>query len=199
MPARDEWEGRWLGRTVVCIASGPSLTEQDAERVRASGHPTIVTNTTFRLCPWADALMAFDCRWWQVHSREVRETFPGRTLTFCPKGAAARWGVQTTLHKEKAWFDSYGNSGTAAISLAIVAGASKVVMLGYDCQKTGGRTHWHGDHPRTLGNAHSMPGWPKLFAKVAKFAEARRVPVVNATRETALTCFPRVDLEAALQ
>ena len=43
-----------------------------------------------------------------------------------------------------------------------------------------------------------MPGWPKLFAKVAKFAEARRVPVVNATRETALTCFPRVDLEAAL-
>ncbi len=198
MPARDEWEGRWLGRTVVCIASGPSLTEQDAERVRVSGHPTIVTNTTFRLCPWADALMAFDCRWWQVHSREVRETFPGRTLTFCPKGAAARWGVQTTLHKEKAWFDSYGNSGTAAISLAIVAGASKVVMLGYDCQKTGGRTHWHGDHPRTLGNAHSMPGWPKLFAKVAKFAEARRVPVVNATRETALTCFPRVDLEAAL-
>ena len=81
----------------------------------------------------------------------------------------------------------------------LVAGASKVVMLGYDCQKTGGRTHWHGDHPRTLGNAHSMPGWPKLFAKVAKFAEARRVPVVNATRETALTCFPRVDLEAALQ
>lgn len=198
MPARADWEGRWIGRTVVCIASGPSLIEEDAETVRASGHPTIVTNTTFRMCPWADALVAFDCRWWQVHSREVRETFTGRTLTFCPKGAAARWGVETTLHRED-WIDSFGNSGTAAISLAIATGASRVVMLGYDCQKTGGRTHWHGDHPRTLGNAISMPGWPKLFRKLAAWAEARRVPVMNASRETALTCFPRVTLEDALR
>jgi len=198
MPARDDWEGRWLGRTVVCIASGPSLTEEDAATVRAAGHPTIVTNTTFRLCPWADALVAFDCRWWQVHSREVRETFAGRTLTFCPKGAATRWGVETALHRED-WIQSFGNSGTAAVSLAVVTGASKVVMLGFDCQKTGGRTHWHGDHPRSLGNAVSMPSWPKLFGKLAAWAEARRVPVVNASRETALTCFPRVTLEDALR
>lgn len=198
MLGRADWEGRWLGRTVVCIASGPSLTEEDAELVHASGHPTIVTNTTFRLCPWADALVAFDCRWWQVYSHEVRETFAGRTVTFCPKGAAARWGVETTLHRAD-WVQAFGNSGTAAISLAIAGGASKVVMLGFDCQKTGGRTHWHGDHPKALGNAISMPGWPKLFRKVAQFAEARRVPVLNASRETALTCFPRMALEDALR
>jgi hypothetical protein len=92
----------------------------------------------------------------------------------------------------------FANSGAAAISLAAARGARRVVLLGYDCQLTGGRTHWHGNHGGNLGNAGSLPKWPAIFAQVAKHCERLRVQVVNATRETALTCFPRQPLEQAL-
>ncbi len=50
----------WRGRTVACFASGPSLTIEDCVSARDAGCPTIVSNTTYRLTPWADALYAHD-------------------------------------------------------------------------------------------------------------------------------------------
>lgn len=191
----SDWVGRWKGRLVVCIASGPSLTPEDCEAVHATGLPAIVTNTTFRLCPWAEVLFGFDSAWWREYKKEVDQTFKGKCLTSSLVGKSI--GVES-LYQQDSWVRSYGNSGTAAISLAVVGGASRVVLLGYDCQKTGGKAHWHQDHPKGLGNARSMPNWPRKFKQVASFAESKRVPVWNSSRETALTCFPRVPLEQAL-
>lgn len=72
-------------------------------------------------------------------------------------------------------------------------------MLGYDCKRTGGKAHWHGDHVKQLGNAGSMPNWPKQFAGLAAMAQRKGVKLLNASRETALTCIPRVQLEDALR
>jgi hypothetical protein len=190
----DHWRDRWAGRTVACLASGPSLTREDCDRVHAAGLPTVVTNTTFRLCPWADVLFGFDARWWREHLSEVSKVFEGERLTCSPVGRAL--GVPT-LHGAQ-WFTTYHNSGAAAISLAFASGAKRVVLLGYDCQKTGGMTHWHGDHPKTLGNAVSMPRWPHHFKQVARCAQSLGIEVVNCSRETALTCFPRAPLESIL-
>ena len=154
----------------------------------------IVTNTTFRMCPWAEVLFAFDPQWWREHGAEVARNFRGDTVT----ASAMPPKLDVKTFYKCTWFDHFGNSGAAAISLAILGGARQVVMLGYDCQKTGGKTHWHGDHPATLGNAVSMKYWPAKFEKLAKHAARQRVKVVNASRQTALTCFPRVDLREAL-
>lgn len=188
------WPDRWRKRTVVCIASGPSLTAEDCETVHSSGHPTIVTNTTFRLCPWADALMAFDCRWWDFYVAEVNSGFRGERLTCCPGGS--RYGA-TTLYQAK-WFRNYHNSGACALSLAIASGASRIVMLGYDCQRIDGKTHWHGDHPKQLSNARSMSRWHLHFKGIARYASQSNAEVLNASRATALTYFPLVDLADAL-
>lgn len=189
-----DWVCRWKGETVVCIASGPSLTPADCEAVHAAGLRTIVTNTTFRLCPWADVLFGFDSAWWREYRKEVEAAFSGARVTCSLAGAS--FGAQSLY--QQPWFQSFGNSGTGAISLAVVAGARRILLLGYDCQKTAGKTHWHGDHPKTLGNAKSLPTWPRRFGHVAKFAQSKGVQVVNASRETALACFPRMDLATAL-
>lgn len=189
--ARPEWSGR----TVVCIASGPSLTAEDCEAVRASGHPVIVTNTTFRLCPWADVLFAFDGKWWKEYHEEVKATFKGRMLSAAQ--IAPNFGAESTFGAP--WFTAVGNSGVSAISLAISGKAKKIVLLGFDCQKTGGRVHWHGDHPGSLSNAKTIMMWPKQFDIIAGRAKAAGIPVVNSTRQTVLKCFPRVDLAEALQ
>lgn len=195
MSTRADWVGRWPGATVVCIASGPSLTPEDCELVRESGLPTIVTNTTFRMCPWADVLFAFDRKWWAHYLPEVRQTFKGRLIGWSP-GLQA-FGIPS-LHDEKAWFTHFHNSGACSASLAIAAGASRVILLGCDCQKTGGKVHWHADHPAPMGNARSIGNWPTQWKNLARYAAARHVPVENASRATALTVFPRVDLADAL-
>lgn len=88
-----------------------------------------------------------------------------------------------------------GNSGYQAIGLAHAWGAERVVLLGYDMQRTGGKSHWHGDHKGGLPNlGPAMTTWPAKFATIA----AQWPHVVNASRQTALTCFPRVTLADAL-
>jgi len=189
---RGEWVGRWTGRTVVCIASGPSLTKEDCETVRISGHPVIVTNTTFRMCPWADALLAHDGKWWKEYREEVEATFKGDRLT-C-SSAGAQYGAKSLLYQ--AWYQPAGNSGASAVSLAVSAGAAKIVLLGFDCQNTGGRVHWHGDHPSSLGNARTIANWPKQFDAVSRITKG--IQVINCSRQTILTCWPRGDLAESL-
>lgn len=177
----------------MCIASGPSLTAEDCEKVRASGHATVVTNTTFRLCPWATVLMGYDEAWWRTHHKEVSAVFTGHKVSGWVDCKA--YGARS-LRLLK--FQPFGNSGAAAISLAVLGGSKRVILLGYDCQHTGGKTHWHGDHPAGIGNAGSVAKWPEKFAQVAAYARQRGVKVLNASRETALTCFERASLEECL-
>ena len=90
-------------------------------------------------------------------------------------------------------FECYGNSGAACIRLAAMAGARRIVLLGYDCQKTGGKSHWHGDHPWPLGNAGRADRWRERFGRLA--VDLTNVEVINCSRHTALTCWPRAKLE----
>lgn len=191
----DGWTGKWAGRTVVCVASGPSLTVDDCDRVRASGHPTIVANTSFRRCLWADVLFAFDAKWWEAYRAEVDETFKGQRVTCCP-GGVKLGAAELLLNKQ--WFTSFHNSGANAVSLAITGKAKRVLMIGYDCQKTGGMSHWHGDHPKVLSNVKSIDQWPTHFKNLSRLASAKGVQVINCSRETSLRCFPRAELEASL-
>jgi hypothetical protein len=149
-------------------------------------------NTTYRMAPWADAMFAMDRQWWDTHIREVQETFAGARYSNNP--LTQRHNV-TRLPNST--FKTYGNSGAAAVNVAAEGGARRIILLGYDCQKTDGKAHWHGDHPSNLGNAGQIHRWAERFRELA--ADLRHLTIINASRATALTCFPRMDLEDALQ
>lgn len=192
------WHRILEGRDVVCMASGPSLTMEDVELVRKwrvnTGGRVIVTNTTFRCALWADILFAMDRRWWAVYLDEARRDFQGALAT--SSGSMCRQGWKT-VQSELRKFKPFCNSGTAAISLALRAGATRVIMLGYDCQRTGGAVHHHGNHPKPLGNAGSLLKWPAYFRMLkASFPKAS---IVNASRETSLDMFIKMPLELALR
>ncbi|MES2634020.1 MAG: hypothetical protein V4669_13685 [Pseudomonadota bacterium] len=186
---------KWDGRAVVCIASGPSLTAEDCELVRASGHPAVVTNTTFQLCLWADAVYAHDAKWWKRYHEEVKATFKGRR--FGSSMLCENYGANPSIGLS--WFRQFSNSGVCAISLALGGQAGKIILVGYDAAPgPAGEMHWHGAHPKELSNAESMGRWGRQFELIAKEAAARDVPVVNASRRTALKCFARGELECVL-
>jgi uncharacterized Rossmann fold enzyme len=130
-----------------------------------------------------------DAAWWERHIEEVRRDFQG--VSYSSNDFPAQGIVRV-----KQPFKAFGNSGAGAIALAAKFGAKRIILLGYDCQHTGGMKHWHGDHPAGLGNAGRIERWPDKFKRLAATLEG--VEVINCSRATALTVFPRGDLESAL-
>lgn len=201
------WLDRWKGSTCVVLASGPSLVKQDIERVRVwrEQNPTLrkvmVTNTTFRDALWADAVFGHDFKWFKVYIDEIEKTFKGARI--CAGQTPAAWRVDRMQNGKPLngrHYQTFGNSGAASISLAIYAGCTKVIMLGFDCTKNkDGEVHHHGNHPAPLGNGGSMGSWPLKFEKLHAFALANRVEVVNCSRHTILTYFERRDLAQELE
>lgn len=90
------------------------------------------------------------------------------------------------------------NSGYQAVGIAVLAGARRIVLLGYD-MKPGprGEEHWFGKHPRGLNSptAH-LPIMRGNFSKLAPALEQKGIEVINCSTDTALTCFKRLPIES---
>ena len=189
----------WPGSTVVCIGGGPSLTKQDVDHCRGKAK-TIAINDAYRLAPWAEVLFAADTRWWRWHNGVPG--FEGVKMTTHEVDRdfrdvhCLRMGHVHGLSKNPGILNAGGNSGYQAINLAYLLGAARILLLGYDMQLTDGKTHWFGDHPnKTSPQFHVCL---EAFPTLAKALAREGVAVVNCTRRTALTAFPRQELEQAL-
>lgn len=161
----------------------------------------IVINTSFRRAPWADMLYACDYPWWEQYIEEVRSHFSGELCSQDERALAL--GVTHTPgeHKPGLGLNKIhfgGNSGYQAVNLAFLRGAHKIILLGYDMQRTNGMTHWHGDHPGNLSKHSPVESWVQRFKAMALDLKQRGIVVLNASRETALPWFPRESLERAL-
>lgn len=158
-------------------------------------------NNSHQAAPFADAVFAMDRAWWNEYGAGIR---PGPELWTTNREAARIYRLHWIrgeagggIAKEPNTIRLGGNSGFQALGLALHFGAARVVLLGYDLQLTGGRSHWHGDHKR-LGNPDpaKVRGWHARFAELARQATAS---IVNASRQTALGCFPQLGLNEALE
>jgi hypothetical protein len=151
----------------------------------------IAVNSSYIIAPWADYLFAMDNCFWAVKSRDIKEIFKGAAFT-----------SSTTYRGDGVEFVpclNPGNSGAGAIGFAHYLGVEKIILLGYDC-KYGekGKRHFFGDHhPKMNGNAGSISAWPGQFAQLARKL-MRDCVILNASRVTALKCFPTTDLETTL-
>lgn len=189
----------WPGSTVVCIASGPSLTPEDVAYVRGKAR-VIVINTSYQLAPWADCLYACDARWWKWY--DGAPDFHGLKYSIDPPshtyGAAVLKNTGTTgLEVRPNGLRNGRNSGYQAINLAVHLGARHIVLLGYDMQRgPHGKVHWHGDH-RQAQNVPLALFLP-TFATLVQPLRELGIGVINCSRESALTCWPRVPLREAL-
>lgn len=187
-------------RTIVCLASGPSLTLEDVETCRGR-FPVVAVNDTYRLAPWADLLWACDGKWWEAHAGVP--TFGG--LKFSLEASAGHWpGVQVLsntgdrgVELEPTGVRTGKNSGYQAINVAIHLGAKRIGLLGYDMQTLNGQpTHFFGEHPRSLRRSSPYAMFRTYFDSLVEPLKALGVEVVNCTRSSALDCFPRLPLES---
>jgi hypothetical protein len=85
------------------------------------------------------------------------------------------------------------------VNLAFLFGVTEIILVGFDMKITD-KVHFFGDNPyhnKYQGpNNNTMKRWVFNFEQLAKDLASEGVVVLNATRDSALTCFPKVDLEA---
>lgn len=202
---------RWPGATIACVASGPSLTAEDAAYLRGRTH-VIAVNDGIRLtADFADVLYSSDWRFWK-HSAHAAafhgpklaiEQAPGagrRHYHEMPDVQMLRYAGGTGLESQPDGLRCNSNSGAAAINLAVHFGARLVLLLGYNCGPLKGRTHFFeaSDRPWQQAVASEYPNFRRKFdSMVAPLADAG-VTVLNCTPDTHLTCFPTAMLREVL-
>jgi hypothetical protein len=221
-------EPLFKGETVVCLASGPSLTQEICDRIRDAECRTIVVNSSCMLAPWADVLYFTDSGWYDAR-KELVANWPGLVVSMSrqakreldtPEMVKARgprilrvkgagdpsWPPRLPGMPKRLGFPPVGspeihqgrNSGNTAVSLAIAMGASRVLLVGYDCQLVNGREHHHEEYkgPRDLTIydlefRHAFRGWNEA-------AQNSGVEILNCTHGSAITEFPFADLDEVL-
>lgn len=166
----------------------------------------IAVNLAIRWAPWADALYACDERWWDAYKADWQGTEAEKyTIS---ELAGERYGLRVLENAGREGFDGRpwalkhgGIGGYQAVHLAAHFGAGRIVLLGYDMEPDrNGRLHWHADHNTPLHNPKpaEFGGWCREFDALAQELRKRNIEVVNCSRSTALTCFPRMDLADVL-
>lgn len=191
----------WEGQTVVVAGSGPSLTKSDLEFVRDRA-PVIAVSRTYQIAPWADVLFSMEAIWWEAYKPEFSGAkispsivypwiYPGVLSIRCEEGEGLSLD-QRYIHEDC--------SGFGALNLAVLMGAKRVLLLGFDCKSQGNKPHFFGDHVRGLQNPteDQYRRWLQSYdAAVPSLARAG-VEVINCSGDTAITAFPRMTIKEAL-
>lgn len=191
----------WPASTVVVLASGPSLTREDVESCRGRAR-LIAVKDAIRLAPFADCLYGYDAKFWRWH-----DGFPAFTgLKYSMDPDAARHGVQLLRNTgtEGLELDPCGlrtgmNSTYQAVNLAVHLGARRIVLLGADMgHSPHGSKYFFGNRDWPQQVQSPFGGFIATFLTIVDPLRAIGVEVLNASRSTTLTAFPRVSLEEAL-
>lgn len=193
----------WVGETAVIVASGPTSTQADIDRVRGKAR-VIAINMNYQRAPWADVLWFCDQKWWTWH-RDVVKAWAGEVWTIGEHMLLLRDkvpGIRVLPIAGNRGMDDRGiytgrNSGYQAIQLAAHRGANKILLIGFDMRVVDGRVHWHENYrvpTRDPFQEKMLPHFPALAAAL----KARGVTVINCTFGSALRVWPIATVEDAL-
>lgn len=122
-------DGMWAGETVAILGAGPDMTEELA--LTAKGYKTIVVNRAVKFAPWADMFVALDPHhpFWEEADRLE---FAG--IRVC--GVECDYdAMYAGMFYERAGELEIRNNALAALRIAFRAGATHIILLGFDTER----------------------------------------------------------------
>lgn len=192
---------------------------------RAGKARVIAVNDAYLWAPFADVHYAADAHWHRWHCEGVAKSALGLSADQVRAHWAAFAGEKCTIENSGATVTDDAvhmlrnrdhpnrgvglsldptmlvtgrNSGFQALNLAVLAGASRIILLGYDGQPDrDGKTHWSGGHLRPTPQA-AYPLYLQAMSAAENEIEAAGVLVLNCSPGSAINSFPRAVLEEAL-
>lgn len=227
-----EWKipNIWAGEDCWIIGGGPSISKQfniptDVVKQVALGQlapeafsthmlaihnkHVIGVNAAYMLGNWLDILFFGDVGFFLEHEKGIA-SFPGIKISgneqaqrdwvrYCPKDMEKIHGI-TTRPNHLSW---NGNSGAAAINLAVHLGATRIFLLGFDMNlNEESHQHWHNVYGRNTNKRApaKLPFNRHLvgFPKIAEDARNLGIEIINVNSDSAINCFPKISLNQIL-
>lgn len=183
-------------KEVVCVATGPSLTIEDLNRLKSSDKAVYLVKDAYTLAPWASLVYGADSDWWDVH-KGVPD-FNGRKICCDPK-TCDRWDLELVkVTSSKIFADeepiaSGGNSGFQLVNIAYLHGFTRIFLLGYD-MGFDDKKHFFGEHPAKIDRPSDYKKFIDHFKKAKPIMDDLGLEVINLTLKSNLTMFRKAEL-----
>lgn len=198
----------WKGQNAIIVGGGSSLKDFDFTSLHGKPNTLGCNDALFLGNQVVSAVLFGDDRWWQTRKWTL-EKFPG--LKFAAVYAPITnvpwlFSIPRVPHG----LPTDGNigwnysTGACAIHLALLLGAVRIFLLGYDLSAGArGDTHWHNRyHNRT--KEETFKRFAKGFQDIATalpqvYPQAQVINVTDGASQ--LTCFPKIavkELDSAL-
>lgn len=198
------------GETTFIVGGGPSLTGFDFRRLEGKGHILGVNQAIFDapcdagvsvdggfIVKMHDALVDFA----REHSLYLALSgdHAMSALRFVPGAVYLQTVSKVGLSFDPKQLHRGATSGYAALGVAILKRAKRVVLLGFDYGVLGGRHHYH-DVYDNVGLHHraqdmSWRIWHERYKDAAVECRNHGIEVINASLQSKLPYFPRVDIK----
>lgn len=196
-------ELQWKGQDAYIIGGGPSLREFDFNRLR--GKNTIGCNSAFLLGSHICSLCFFSDPMWFNSFFNALCQYGGRVVTHCEEIPDHQpWVWKMERRDEGLFHDALGfggNTGCGAINLALVLGARRVFLLGFDCKvQADAQMNWHQHRCEPANTSAELfekfrVGFQAVADQLFKFPGAE---VINLGPDSALEMFPKMKLDEVL-
>jgi len=196
----EQW---WAGQTAVVIGGGDSLRGFDWRRLRS--FLTVGCNNAFELGPSICTVCVFgDLKWFNLHQAAL-EAFPNPVVTnqpfLCERGPEWLLTVPREpqgLSRERLTWG--GNTGCIALSLALLLGAVRIYLIGFDMKlRNKQRANWHDKNaakPNPLAYDRFKRGFEEIAKALPNVYPGREV--INLGPDSDLDCFPRAELDKVI-
>ncbi len=222
----------WEGGDVWIIGGGPSITTQFNIPVNVvqdvmKGSIPISTyspymeaihnkhiigiNVAYLLGNWVDIVFFGDNGFLKRHVEKLAH-FPGLKISCSDEVDGYDWIKYIQKDKKHSHGISSNvqmvswnrNSGSAAISVAVHAGAKRIVLLGFDMRIDRDRKqHWHNMYGKGKIPPEKFKNLPfhihlRYFDSIAADAARMKVEIINASPDSAITQFRKVSVKDLL-
>lgn len=189
----------WAGKRCFIVGGGKSLTGFNFELLR--GENIIAINRAVEFIPFAEIMFSLDSNLYGLYKRhkvkddghEKFNAFRGLRVWVESDSASFENDVLLVRFKGKHGLSTClsdgiytgGNSGYAALQLAVCLGANPIYLLGYDMDHQGNfHSGYEGD-----GSDPKSRGWIDGFNRLAPKLDDAGIQVVNMNPNSQLQCF----------
>jgi len=191
-PSRD-----WDGQDAFLVGGGSSLRGFDFSLLK--GRNVIGCNDAWHLGEEIVSICLFgDTSWWEKNKQDLK-SFKGRVVSCAPTCLTLKldwlWQmkrVKDGLHDG----DTLGwnqSTGAAAMNLAMLLGAHRIYLLGYDLSVQGGKFHWHDYNKKKLNTepfVRFTRGFYSIASSLHRFPQVRVYNVTDGSSK--LPVFDRI-------
>jgi hypothetical protein len=183
------------------LGGGPSLKDVDLSPIK---HEYIIAiNEAYRFGKFVTTWFFADSSFYKNHKQDIQK-WPNKIVS-CSGAAKNDKKVEYYQRCKKhmicfepgklAFPNGMANSGATAINLAIRKGFDTIILLGFDMQFVDGRANYHDYYKKKKPRQDIYNRFMLHFEAIAKETDKT---IINANLNSALTCFPKIELKDIL-